>query len=69
MPNVRATNIEDQGVRWVVSAELQRESPPYDWFTYEAQFPRDFGEINPDDVEPVMLQLMLEVAKAQGVYE
>ena len=69
MPNIRATDIQDLGVNWRVSAELQRESPPYDWFAYEVQFPRDFNEINPDDVEPAMLQLMLEVARAQGVYD
>lgn len=69
MPNVRNTDVQDMGVRWVVSAELQREVPPYDWFSYSAEFPRDFGEINPDDTEPVMIQLMLEVARAQGVYD
>lgn len=69
MPNLRATNVEDQGVKWTVSAEVQRDRPPYDWFYYEAQFPRDFKEINPDNVESVMLQLLLEVGRQQGLWD
>ena len=36
------------------------------WTLFEAQFPRDFGDINPDEVEPEMLNIAMAVARGQG---
>jgi hypothetical protein len=60
--------IQDQGVNWRVSYEwLNAETNQ--WTSFEAQFPTDFGDLNADDVTPIMHQLAAEVARSTDVHD
>ena len=72
-----AIMIEDQGVRWVVEYPFIDDTrDDQGQFLYSngqktvmnAQFPRDFGEINPSDVEAAMLELAKAVARGKNIH-
>ena len=66
-PDLGDTNvIEDQGVRWTISYWFVEDGGPKTFF--EAEFPRDFNEINPDQVEQAMMELAQAVARGKGVH-
>ena len=67
MASIRNIVFEDQGVNWRVSFEHNNDQQTGAWVLFESEFPRDFGDINPDEVEPAMLQLAMAVARGQGV--
>lgn len=67
MASLRNIQYEDQGVKWTVSFEYNNDQQTGDWVLFEAEFPRDFGEINPGDVQVAMLDVALAVARGQGV--
>ena len=67
MASLRNITYQDQGVNWEVSFEYSNDSQTDPWTLFEAVFPRDFGEINPDDVQVAMLDIALAVARGQGV--
>ena len=60
--------IEDLGASWRVHFwyRTERDQPRTE---FEARFPRDFGELNPDTVEPAMVQLAIEVGRSKGLWE
>ena len=67
MASIQNITYSDQGVRWVVTFEYSSDNGvTVPWTLFEAQFPRDFGDINPDEVEPEMLNIAMAVARGQG---
>ena len=69
--------IEDQGVRWTVTYPFIDNSVDGDGnFLFnngekavmEAQFPRDFTEINPDGLEGAMMELAKAVARGKNIH-
>ena len=65
----RNINIQDQGVNWRVSYEWKNDDNNGAWETFEAQFPRDFDTLIPDEVTPIMHQLAAESARGQGIHD
>lgn len=71
-------DIQDLGVRWTVTYSFIDDTTDPDTGlplfnngekdTFTAEFPRDFNEINPDDVEGAMLQLATMVARNTNVH-
>ena len=67
MASLQNITYSDNGVRWDVTFEYSQDNGVSDpWTLFEAQFPRDFGDINPDEVEMAMLEIALAVARGQG---
>ena len=69
--------IEDLGVNWTVTYPFIDNSVDENGdFLFNngektvmaAQFPRDFGELNPDDVEPAMMELAKAVARGKNIH-
>jgi hypothetical protein len=58
--------IQDSGNRWTVSYWFVEDGGPKTFFT--AEFPRDVGEINPDQVEQAMMELAFAVARGKNVH-
>ena len=69
MASFRNITVDDQGVRWDVTYEWNVNDQSGPWTLFEAQFPRDFGEINPDQVVQVMFELGAAVARNTGVHD
>lgn len=69
MAAIRAVVIQDQGVNWRVAYEYSNDQQTDPWQPFEASFPADFGEINPDEVEQQMTMLAMAVARNQGVHD
>ena len=68
MASIQNIVYEDQGVNWTVSFEYSADNGvTVPWTLFEASFPRDFGDINPDDVEAEMLNIAMAVARGQGI--
>lgn len=68
MASIQNITYQDQGVNWRVSFEYSDDNGvTIPWQEFVAEFPRDFGDINPDDVEPAMLELARAVARGQGI--
>ena len=66
--SIRNITYEDQGVRWTVSFEWNNTPDQSGaWSLFEAQFPRDFQEINPDDAQAALLDLSLAVFRSQNI--
>ena len=69
MASFRNIVIQDQGVNWRVQYEWNVDDQSGEWVTFEAQFPRDFDELDADEVTPILHQLAAEVARATGVHD
>ena len=69
MASFRNIDIQDQGVNWRVAYEWNVDDQTGPWTAFEAVFPRDFGEINPDDVTTEMFEIAAAVARGQGVHD
>ncbi len=68
MASIQNITFEDRGVNWRVSFEYSDDNGvSIPWELFEAEFPRDFGDINPDEVEPAMFELASAVARGQGI--
>lgn len=68
MASIQNIDYQDQGINWRVSFEHSDDNGvTIPWQTFVAEFPRDFGDINPDDVEQAMLELARAVARGQGI--
>lgn len=69
MAAIRNVVIEDLGASWRVFYEWSNDQQTAPWQDFEARFPRDFGEINPDETEQAMVMLAIAVAQGQGVHD
>lgn len=69
MASFRNITIEDQGVNWRVSYEWNLDDQSGPWTSFMANFPSDFGEINPDEVDQEMFEIATAVARGQGVHD
>ena len=69
MTAVGNVRIEDQGVRWVVTYDWTNDQQTDPLQEFSAEFPRDFGEINPDQVTQAMVDLAMAVAVGKGVHD
>jgi hypothetical protein len=68
MASIQNITFEDQGNNWRVAFEHSEDNGVLiPWQLFEARFPADFGDINPDDVEGAMLELGMAVARGQGI--
>ena len=63
-----STEIQDLGVRWTISYHW-RDTVTLEEGNFTAEFPRDFNELNPSQVEAALLQLAMTVAQNTGVHE
>jgi len=69
-PSTRNIVVSRQGAAWLIVFEWNNNQQTGPWTTVPTiRFPRDFGELNPDQVTPTMLQLALRVNEARGVHE
>lgn len=57
--------IEDQGVSWRVQFWYRWNDGPKTFA--DVQFPQGFGDLRVDDVEPLMVQLAVEVLRGRGL--
>lgn len=62
------TEIDDLGVRWTITYHW-RDTETLEEGMFTAEFPRDFNELNPSQVEEALLELALTVARNTGVHE
>ena len=69
MTAIRAVQISDQGNNWRVNYEWSNDQQTDPWVAFEANFPQDFQQINPDDVEQAMVALAMAVAVGEGVHD
>ncbi len=67
MASIQNITFVDQGVNWRVTFEWNNDQQTGEWTLFEAQFPRDFDDIDPEEAEPVFLELAMAVARGQGV--
>jgi hypothetical protein len=67
MASIQNVTYQDQGVNWRVSFEWNNDQQTGPWTLFEAEFPRDFGDINPSEAELAMLELAMAVARNQGI--
>ena len=69
MTAFRNVVIEDSGNRWDVTYEWSNDQQTAPWVTFTAQFPRDFNQISPADVEQAMLFIANAVAVNNGIHD
>ena len=67
MASIQNITVEDQGNNWRVTFEWNNDQQTGQWVLFEAQFPRDFDDIDSDEAERVFFELALAVAHGQGV--
>lgn len=65
--------VEDQGANWIVTYPYIYDPENDGTFlpkqTATVSFPSAFNDLNPDDVEDVMLQLAVAVSRARGDHD
>jgi hypothetical protein len=68
MASLQNITYQDQGVNWRVNFQWSEDNGQADpWHDFEANFPADFSEINPSDIESEMLGIAMAVARGQGI--
>jgi hypothetical protein len=58
-------SVEDQGVNWRVQFWYRWNGGDYQFA--DVSFPSAFGDLNPDEVESLMVQLTVEVLRGRGL--
>ncbi len=69
MASFRNITVNDSGVKWTVTYEWNNDQQTGAWVEFSAQFPRDFGELQTDQVTPTMWELARHVAEAKGIHD